>query len=1195
MKHLLSDILRCSLLTALLTPLAPGLQTKHINAHTRPEGISAFEADHAPIDSTSHRRQEQAESTPPPPPEPIDPNTEAAREKPPKEGYFYYYDGKPVPLTTVPDKIALHFTDTGLRLQKAEAVLKDQSLQLGSVDRRGVGEGGLVVARLKPGRGAEDVERVLRELRLKPEIRSASPLFEWGSLQLTATDEVIAQFLRDARWLEIEQFLSQNDLEVTGREHLWDTTWLLRVARDDPRGALEIANTLHESDLVIYAEPNFAVRKDKKQEVNSGSTLASELQGWNIDKVNAPEAWGLLSGYPAHSVRVAVVDDGVERSHEDLWYNMFAYGYDALTRMEGLNAGRPKSDSSEVAHGTWVAGVSSMVPDNGLGGIGVASDFVSIVPVSICDAYGDSNCEVAARGIRWAADHAEVINLSWRIGLCGAVAGAIEYAVVDKGRVVVAASGGTAANTVDFPGYLQSVIAVGGTTQDDRWKNCLVNCRGPWEDLGDWGSNYGSGLDLVAPGARIYTTDLMGSAGWPLVDYKTLGGTSFAAPHVAAAAAMMLVANPDLTPSQIQDILQRTADEVHAGDPYSYGERRQEGGWNEKMGFGRLNAEEAVKAVLYPPKVRLKAGAEITDRAQLVVTWRDDYRHVLYHNNDISISNGVSAGYLPLDGVGPGCYDFYLKTRHSLRRKQQFCVDVEGVHWIDFTDNGASPLSLGDANGDNEVNNVDFSIWLHELDSTGPELLADFNTDGVVSVVDFSIWRHNHFDRDPKGDGWAGPSLPESAIQTSTVDDARLATSSAGSVVLATDQTTIEVGDVLTLPIVLDTASEQTDGASVLIHYDPGVFRVHDSDSQVEGVQVSPGSLYTDIENNSVLPDQGLVRFGAYSPGDEMFQGTGQLFTVTLEATAAISQTEIKVKYDPDWSIDSHSIKAQEVGDILRYVEHADFQISGSPVRQMPLVSISPSSIVNETRVIVDVGADDPYDQVEWVQVQAWYNNDWHYLGTDGEKMDGWSVEWDTTAIEDQIVYLWAYAGLPGGKGGSTMTGGITLDRTPPEYVGNAFTPSSPSMADFVILNATASDGLAGVRKIEVYVNDATDGSPDGTWMKIGEILGSSGSIYWDTTPFDLGLHQVAFAIEDEAGNWNRWQDGPAIHYDLRYWADLNYDCSVGIADIQAAADHWRCGAGDACYDERYDLDGDGAVSVIDIVRIASEWGWSCP
>jgi hypothetical protein len=61
------------------------------------------------------------------------------------------------------------------------------------------------------------------------------------------------------------------------------------------------------------------------------------------------------------------------------------------------------------------------------------------------------------------------------------------------------------------------------------------------------------------------------------------------------------------------------------------------------------------------------------------------------------------------------------------------------------------------------------------------------------------------------------------------------------------------------------------------------------------------------------------------------------------------------------------------------------------------------------------------------------------------------------------------------------------------------------------------------------------------------------------------------------------------------FWMDIDCNCTVNVEDVQAVADRWRCEVGDGCYDDRYDVDGDGIVTVIDGMQIAVRWGWTCP
>jgi hypothetical protein len=75
------------------------------------------------------------------------------------------------------------------------------------------------------------------------------------------------------------------------------------------------------------------------------------------------------------------------------------------------------------------------------------------------------------------------------------------------------------------------------------------------------------------------------------------------------------------------------------------------------------------------------------------------------------------------------------------------------------------------------------------------------------------------------------------------------------------------------------------------------------------------------------------------------------------------------------------------------------------------------------------------------------------------------------------------------------------------------------------------------------------------------------------------------------------WDTNEGDYYAVSvcYWADFDCNSRVDIADVQAVAGRWRCESGEECYGLAYDVDGDGMITVIDIMQVAAEWGWSCP
>ncbi len=216
-------------------------------------------------------------------------------------------------------------------------------------------------------------------------------------------------------------------------------------------------------------------------------------------------------------------------------------------------------------HGSGVAAVAAAQGNDHLGIAGAAWN-VKVMPVKIANSNSSDDLTLAA-GITYAVDKgADVINVSFAgtetsMTLESAVADALA-----RGVVVVAAAGNSSAWSVGYPAGIPGVIAVGATD--------TANNRASF-------SNQGSALDLVAPGVKI----LSYSAGGP-TSFAVWSGTSFSAPLVAGVAALLKSANPDLTPAQITDILNGSADDLGVS------------GWDQAFGWGLLDADEAVAEVV---------------------------------------------------------------------------------------------------------------------------------------------------------------------------------------------------------------------------------------------------------------------------------------------------------------------------------------------------------------------------------------------------------------------------------------------------------------------------------------------------------------------------------------------------------------------------------------------------------------------
>ena len=312
----------------------------------------------------------------------------------------------------------------------------------------------------------------------------------------------------------------------------------IRVERVE---ALSAADAAHRVDRETGGAPILALEVDTRA---AATALLDPLRSvqWALDQLGFDAARTAVN---PSTVTVAVVDSGVEGSHEDL-AGVVLPGWDAIAERAGGN-------TDPYGHGTHVAGIVAAVAGNGLGGNGAAAG-VRILPVRVLESDGTGWSSSIADGIRWAADHgADVINLSLGgTSPSAAYRAAIDYAVNVRGVVVVAAAGNEyeSGNPVEYPAADPDAIAVGASTS--------TGGRASF-------SNTGAYVDLAAPGTSIMSPCPAGrvvcSGG---SGYSRMSGTSMAAPFVAAAAALLRAARPNATVGQIRDWLSLTATDAGA-------------------------------------------------------------------------------------------------------------------------------------------------------------------------------------------------------------------------------------------------------------------------------------------------------------------------------------------------------------------------------------------------------------------------------------------------------------------------------------------------------------------------------------------------------------------------------------------------------------------------------------------------------
>lgn len=381
--------------------------------------------------------------------------------------------------------------------------------------------------------------------------------------------------------------------------------YLLRLAEGADLGAAmeELRNDPH----VEYVHPNYVAHLNYTPNDPYFSSYGTYGQPrddlWNIKKVRAPLAWDSTRGA---GVVVAVLDTGVDIGHPDLAGNIWVNpGEIPGNGEDDDNNGLPDDvngwsfdgNSADVSdrdgHGTHVAGIIAAQDNNGKGVVGVAPD-VKIMPVQVFSSSAGSGVTSSAftlaRGLYYAAQKgADVINNSWKTcsNYCPSVP-VVEDAVrtaYNAGAVVVFAAGNDNIDVRDLsPLNMPEAIVVSATTPTDvkasfsNWG--LIDVAAP-------GAGNENDPNVTAPIAGILSlrsTTCQSSeacnATYQLpngVPYSRLWGTSFAAPAVSGAAALIMALKPSYTQEQVRQVLRRTSTDVGTS------------GFDVGTGYGRLD------------------------------------------------------------------------------------------------------------------------------------------------------------------------------------------------------------------------------------------------------------------------------------------------------------------------------------------------------------------------------------------------------------------------------------------------------------------------------------------------------------------------------------------------------------------------------------------------------------------------------
>ena len=409
--------------------------------------------------------------------------------------------------------------------------------------------------------------------------------------------------------------------------------------------SLEAAARAYGADAnVLYAGPDWVMHAN---ETPNDPFIGSQGA---LNTIQAPAAWNRTHG--SSGVLIAVLDSGINEAHPDL-----AGKVAARRDLTGSSTGT----DDLLGHGTHVAGIAAASTNNAIGVAGVGYDS-RLLNVKVLDDSGSGSISMLFNGIYWATDNgAHVINMS--LGADEDCSTSWWEDLFDVGRnelrdsisnawshniVLVAAAGNNGANRQQWPGACPNVIAVANTTI---------------ADVKSSSSNFGTWVDLAAPGSSIFSTAVPGAAKCQsglVGQFANCSGTSMASPHVAGLAALVRASCNFSSSADIVARLTSTADAIP--------------GTGSDWQFGRINA---LRAVCFPvPSVGIGA----VTATSIQIQWSDrtpgETRYeilrqivgggastVIVPANTTSfvhtgLSAGVSVDYRVRACDGLGCSDF---------------------------------------------------------------------------------------------------------------------------------------------------------------------------------------------------------------------------------------------------------------------------------------------------------------------------------------------------------------------------------------------------------------------------------------------------------------------------------------------------------------------------------------------------------
>lgn len=438
--------------------------------------------------------------------------------------------------------------------------------------------------------------------------------FKKGNVFAVPNNQVITKLKSSYNEKDVMTIINDNNCEIIERNEVRRGRFILSCSNSN---SFEIANKLYESGMCEFAHPNFYFATERRTIPNSPVIPNDPLfnnqwhhnntgQGSGVADadVNTPEAWDYTLGN--NNIRIAIIDDAVDTSHEDLQPNL-------VQQIDVIDDdGNANPSNSSERHGTAVAGVAVARGNNSLGVSGSCPN-CSLIAIRALAGTVAQHAEAIDAAV---GANADIISNSWGYNINSPITDdlidAINNAATNGrgglGSIILFAMTNTnvdnCTGTTPDISSLQNVIAVSRSTNQDLLGN----------------AGFGNCMDVIAPTRGgtlgITTTDVSGANGYSNNNYtNNFGGTSSATPLVAGICGLILSINPNLERQELQQIIEFGSDKIDMSNA-SYNNN----GFSSTHGHGRVNAFNSivpqVKITSSKSKVAINEPFDITVRAK---------------------------------------------------------------------------------------------------------------------------------------------------------------------------------------------------------------------------------------------------------------------------------------------------------------------------------------------------------------------------------------------------------------------------------------------------------------------------------------------------------------------------------------------------------------------------------------------------